>query len=95
MISKMFMFELNHDNIVDSLQEATGGIPSKHSLTWFLGFDFKQVLKNLNTIEKNQYEWADHERSEVINALEVVVHNVQQVITDLTDYTNIKNLLFL
>ena len=85
------LFELNYDDIVDSLQEATGGTPSKHSLTWFLGFDFKKVLKSLNTIEKTQHEWADHERSEVINALELVVHNVQQVITDLTDYTNIKN----
>jgi len=88
-----YRFELDLDNILDSLTIAAGGSPPSRppSPTQLLGFDWAKVMKCFWIIEKKQPELDDSVRSEVIGYLDLLKQRVHEVLEHLNEFELIRN----
>ena len=86
------VFELNRDNIVDSLQVAAGGtLTRQRALSKSLGFVFSNILKGISTIELTLHEWDDAERSEVKQTLGILIDGLQTMLKQINEFELIKS----
>ena len=87
-----YLFEINKDNILDSLQKSAGSSPLRSlSLKMFIGFELEKVLTGLRTVSQSQYNWTDEQRQEVRDGLMILTEGCQQCIRDMQEFESIKN----